>query len=390
MKNKILKVVLALVFVAAISFGLSSAADEKNVSVPGGSVINGDYINAGQTVDVGSDATGDVILAGANVSYSGNAGGDILLAGGDVRVKGNSGGNVRIAGGNITIDGTVEKNVTIMGGSVLIEETSVIKGNLYVAGGNVEIRGTVNGNASVYSSQTQFSGKVLGNADFRSNEVIIRPDANIGGNLTYASNTDIGSTDNIVKGTITKVQMQNYANNNKISNSTKNEINIGVIVWQLLSLLVVGYVLFKLFRKQSQQLVGPVTKEEIWNRIAYGLLALILNLLVIFVIFITIVGLPLALMILFVYIILFIAAAVLSPVIVGRLVNSKLKLYAYDEKHLAVDFIIGYVVMEIIKLIPILGPLALAFLFLFSYGRITNFIMNMIKQNKIEEKAPAA
>jgi type 1 fimbria pilin len=381
MKNRILSACGALVFVFACAFAFSSTAADRNVTVPGNETMSTDYINAGQTVDVGSDVQGDVILAGSAVSYSGDASGDIILAGGNVRVKGNSGGNVRLAGGNITLDGNVERNVTIVGGSVIIEETSVIRGNLYVAGGNVELRGTVEGNATIYSSQVQFSGKVAGNADFRSSEVVVRPDASIGGNLTYASNAEVNVNQNIVKGTVTKVPMQNYQTKEQVAKAER-EAGIGVAIWSFLSLLIVGLVLFKLFGRQLRELAAPVTREEVWNRIAIGLLSFLLNLLIIFVTFITIIGLPLALMILFLYVIMLIVAAVLSPVLLGKWLNGRLKLFADEDRHQVLAFILGYVAMQIIGFVPVFGPLFLFVLFLFSFGRVTQYLTGAWKRNQ--------
>jgi len=240
----------------------------------------------------------------------------------------------------------------------------------------------VQGNATVYGSQTLLSGAVQGNADFRSNEVIIRNDARIGGNLTYASSADVTTGQGVVKGNINKVPMENYTGNYVGYKKNADGANTGVMIWQFLSLLIVGFVLFKIFGKQAKAMTVSISKEEVWNRIAYGLISFILNPIIIFITFITIIGLPLALMILFAYVILIIAAMILSPVLLGRLFNGKLKLYAEEDKHLWIDFIFGYVLMQVIGLIPVLGSLVLIFLFLFSFGRITRYVADAIKGNK--------
>lgn len=386
MKSKILSRLLTLVCAFCLLSGVAVAAENTNtnVSIPSGQTVPTDLINAGQNVDVGGNVQGDAILAGANVSFSGNTTGDILLAGGNVRVKGDSAGNVRVVGGNITLDGVVNKNVTIVGGSVIIDEDSVVKGNLYVAGGSVELRGQVQGNAAVYGSQVIFSGKVQGNADFEASEVIIRQDAAIAGNLTYASSTDLAISEGVVRGTVTKVPMKNYASNYAQTKQAESTSNLGVIVWQFLSLLVVMLVLSRFFAKQIKALTLPIAREEVWARIASGFIWLVLNPIIIFITFLTVIGLPLALMLLFVYVVLLIIALAITPALLGRLANTKLKLYAEtaDGQTLWKDFILGYVLMQLIGLVPVLGALFLLLLFLFSFGRVSKFVSTTLRENR--------
>lgn len=380
-----MKKILGIFFVPAIACAIWGAAvfasDEQDIFVPSNENISTDLITAKRVVDVGGDVDGDAILAGADVNFSGNATGDILAAGENVRVKGNSGADVRIVGGNVTLDGNADKNVTIAGGSVIIDEDSVIDGNLYVVGGKVELRGTVKGNATVYGSATTFSGKVEGNADIRSSEIMMRDDARVNGNLTYADGADFSPKKEAVGGSITKAEMPNYGGYTP-ENNKDNASGAGIKIWQFLSLFIVGTVFFKLFRKQAKELIAPIGKEELWNRIASGIIFFLLNLVVIFVIFITLVGVPLALMVLFVYIILLIAASTLSPVLAGRLFNGRFKLYAKEDKNLWIDFVAGFLLMQVIGLIPVVGDVVLALLFLFSFGRINNYIVGAIKANK--------
>ncbi|MDD3190637.1 MAG: hypothetical protein PHI66_03025 [Candidatus Pacebacteria bacterium] len=380
MKNKIKKKFLVLFLALSFLCGFAVYAEEtQTISLPASETVPTDLILAGETVDVGSDVLGDVILAGGNISFSGDAEGDILLLGGNARVSGNSVGDIRVVGGNVTIDGIVEKNVTILGGSVIVEEGSIIKGNLYVAAGNVELRGTVEGNAKAYGSQIVFAGAVSGDADFRADKIIARGDAVIEGGLVYAASTDILLDENIVRGGVSRVPFENYINGYQ---KKAEDAKFGVELWQLLSLFIVGFIFFKLFRRQSEKLIGKIERKEIWNKIAYGFIVLVFNPIVIFVSFLTLVGIPLALMILFSYIILLIAAAVLSPVIVGRLLNGKFNFYKDSDKNLWIDFIAGYLLMQIIGVVPFFGDLALFLLFLFSYGRVTNYVYGEIRNNK--------
>lgn len=363
--------------------GTVSAKDSVSISIPSGQKIDGDFIQAGETVDIAGDIAGDVILAGGNVSFSGTAGGDIIVLGGNVRIKGDAAGDVRVIGGNVTLDGEAGKNVTLLGGSVILEEDSIVKGNLYIAGENIEIRGKNENNTTVYGSQISFSGDVKKNADFRSKKIILRSDGSIEGNLVYAMSSD-SSLENkqIVKGDLVQTELQDYLGGKKDNNTADSGVSFGFEIWQFLSLFVVAWIFFKLFRKQSEQLILPIQQKEVWNKIASGLLSLIFNPVIILISFFTIIGIPIALLVMFVYIILLIAASVLSPVLVGRAFNEKFKLHKTEIKNLWMDFSMGYILMLLVKVVPVLGEFALFFLFLFSFGRVTKFVYGEINKNR--------
>jgi hypothetical protein len=381
MKKNLLRIftlaVLCLFFVG----GSVLAQDGMDVSVPSGEKIEGDFIQAGETVDVAGDVSGDVILAGGNVSFSGNAGGDIIVLGGNVRIKGDTGGDLRIIGGTVTLDGAVEKNVTLIGGSVILEEGSMVKGNLYIVGENVELRGKVKGDATAYGSKVLFSGEVDKNADFRASDVVLRSDASVVGDLTYAIKSDFTlENKQIVQGQTFQTELQQYFGED--DKKEESGFSLGFELWQFLSLFLVAWIFFKLFKRQAEQLISPIEKKEVWNRVASGLLSLLLNPVIILISFITIIGIPVAMLILFVYILLLVAASTLSPVLVGKMLNDKFKLYVVGDRRLWVDFALGYLVIQIIGLIPILGGFALFFLFLFSFGRVARFVYGEVRKNR--------
>lgn len=379
MENKIFRILGILVVAVAVFAGVAVMADDGNISLPRGQEISTDYINAGDTVDVASDVRGDVIVAGSDVIFSGNADGDVLMGAANARINGNSGGDVRAAAGSVSVGGTVAKNVTVAGGNIVIEEGSAISGNLHAAGGRVEIRGNVQGNVTVYASEIVFSGRIGGNADFNANNITVRQDASIAGNLTYASNAELVPAKGVVAGTVTRVPMETPTDNYA---ATAKAATAGVVIWQFLALLVIVLLLERFFARQVRELAAPITSSEIWGRIATGFLWLVLNPILIAVAIISIIGLPLALVILFFYIVLIIIAYAITPILLGALANRKLKLYAGGDKDIWKDFILGYVLMQIIALVPILGGLFIFFLFLFAFGRVGKYVFEMFKRNR--------
>ncbi len=132
-----------------------------------------DLIVSGGRVIVSAPIKGDLIVAGGEVYVLGNIGGDLIAAGGRVDLKGGVGKKLIVAGGNVKIDGEVGKLVIACGGEVTVGETSKIKGDVFVAGGKIENYGVVNGNFTALGGSFKNRGTISGEKTFK--EVKILP-----------------------------------------------------------------------------------------------------------------------------------------------------------------------------------------------------------------------
>jgi magnesium-transporting ATPase (P-type) len=168
-------------------------------------------------------------------------------------------------------------------------------------------------------------------------------------------------------------------NNNQANNAGNSW---GLIIWQFLSLLIVAFVLTSFFHRQIKEMAAPIRKEELWSRMAFGLVSALLNVFAIGIVFITIIGMPLALMILFTYVIFIIIALTILPILLGKLFNRQFKLYSDDDRHLIYDFVLGFILMRIIALVPVLGFFVLLLFFLFAFGRVTQYIYAALSANR--------
>jgi small-conductance mechanosensitive channel len=164
--------------------------------------------------------------------------------------------------------------------------------------------------------------------------------------------------------------------------ATAKAASAGVVIWQFLALLVIVLILTRFFARQTKELTAPVSSKEVWGRIATGFLWLVLNPVLIGVAIVTIIGLPLALVMLFFYLVLIIIAYAITPILLGALINRKVRLYDGKDEDIWKDFILGYIVIQIIALVPILGGLFIFFLFLFAFGRVAKYVFEIFKRNR--------
>jgi hypothetical protein len=99
------------IMLAAGAFGATAARAEEvllrvgDAAVPPGTIVYGDAVVIGGTLDVGGTVTGNATAAGGSVHVSGHVGGDVRAAGGNVILDSTAvvGGTVQASGGSVRI-----------------------------------------------------------------------------------------------------------------------------------------------------------------------------------------------------------------------------------------------------------------------------------------------
>ncbi len=162
--------------------GLAAAADDERRSRLGADVFIG-----GDTVSVDDAVGGDLFAAGGAVDVDAPVGGDALVAGGKLRLGGEVGGSVYAAGGQVNVNGRVGRNLRVAGGRVELGPKADVAGNLSMAGGRLQLHGAVRGHVQAAGGRVLINGSVGGDVVATSGEVVLGPQAHIAGKLRYRS-----------------------------------------------------------------------------------------------------------------------------------------------------------------------------------------------------------
>lgn len=332
---------------------------EKRVYVGPDEVIDDNFVRMGEIVDVNGTVNGDVIVAGGTVNINSTVQGDVIAGGGTVRVKGDVKGNVRVGGGTVEIDADIGKNATIFGGTVTISEDTTIGWSLAFGSGTADIGGTVGGHIDGGSSQTNISATVGGNVNLTSDQealTIISSPAVIKGNLTYTGDT----APTVQKGAEIKgniIQKSAFLT----SFEKRDFLNfLGISTWffrlfKLFGLLVVGLVVITLMKKESFEIAEFIKKEPA-KSIGWGIIYLIVTPIATFILTLTIIGAPLALIITALYLIAVYASKVFVGIFLGKEI---LAYFQKDKKDKPVSsmgaMVLGLIIFVLLTYIPYLG-----------------------------------
>jgi cytoskeletal protein CcmA (bactofilin family) len=369
--NKIFGVLLILfvgVFVFSIHAFAQTAQGGNVVILEKDQTITGDYFVGGQTVGIHGTVNGDVYVGGGNVQIDGVVNGDILAAGGTILLQG-SARNIRVAGGNITVDTTTEGNVTVVGGNITIARGATIGGSLVMAGGQISVLGPVTKGATLAGGQITV-GNSIGSNLLAAGNITLTPEAKVNGPFTYWSNQkatiENGAT---VSGSITQRIPPQNKQERKSSQQTAAEAASAAAFFSLMSLVtafILGLLFVKLlpiFMKQS----AATILQRPWFSLGIGLITAVATPIVIFLLFVTILGIPLAILLGVAYGIYVYLSKIFVSFAIGMWVFEKNNA---RRSHPVWAVLVGLIIYEILGLIPFIGWLAKLIFWLMGMGAL--------------------
>lgn len=347
MLKKVLAIFLLFFLFAPVSVLANDGKTERTV-LSQSEVVDHDYFAGNEVVEISGTVNGDVYAAGGQVLVDGTINGDLLVAGGTVTITGDVSGNVRSAGGQITITGNVGRNVSVVGGNIEFTDSAVISGSIATAGGSVVLNAPVTGdvNAAVGTMR-------LGSS------------ANVSGNINYVSEEEVSRAETAsVSGTVNRTHTPEF---NRPSEKEVEGFFAGVDLFaKLMSLttsLIIGLFMLKFLPNYTKSASDIVTKRFLPS-LGIGFVGLIVIPVLIVVLFMTLLGIPLALLFSVVFVFYLYIVRIFAMVAIGQ----KIAELAKFKTNLYWIFIVGLVAYYVLTLIPIIGWVVKLLVLIASFG----------------------
>ena len=191
MKNPIRALSIVLVIAMAGVFGATAMAQDAGQEVVKRGVINEDVYAAGESVTVDANVTGDVLAAGGEVTVAGQVSADVMAAGGQVEVRANVGDDVRAFGGQLEISADIGDHLIAAGGKVIVESDTRVGGRTWLAGGEITVDGRLGHGLLAAGGNISVSGQIEGDVDLTGDSIRIEPGAVIHGDVVWRSEHEI-------------------------------------------------------------------------------------------------------------------------------------------------------------------------------------------------------
>jgi cytoskeletal protein CcmA (bactofilin family) len=353
MKNKIFGVFifLALFLLPSAALRAADAKTGDSVYVAKEEIIAGNLYVAGQTVTIDGTIAGDLIAAAQTINVNGRVEGDIIAAGQDITVNGEVGGNVRVAGNSLTINGAVARNVNAFGANIVFGSDSRIGWDVYLAGVQVEARGVIDGNLSGHAGQALIAGQIGKDVNLKLNkgganqELTITSEALIAGNVVYTSQNTAKISPNVISGQVEQKIPQ-----------TKNVNWLLLWLWErlyaILAAIAVGLLLIFIGKNITPKVLNNIEEKPLKMFLPGIIIMFVLPPAALLLIF-TLIGIPLALIIMAWWLIAGYIAKILIAILIGKILINKIT--KKKTVSLLWPLILGVVVSWLIFSIPFVG-----------------------------------
>jgi cytoskeletal protein CcmA (bactofilin family) len=178
----------ALVFALAIppaAMAGQFCKGEPNYTLPAGQTINTDAFVAADTTRIDGDVNGDLFAAGHTVIVNGHVTGDVFGFSQVLQINGRVDGNIRGWSQSISIAGSVGKNVLAGADSLDIDPKGSVGGSATVFAGDVNLNGPVGRDVMTYGKNFSVDNKIGGNLQVSAHNISIDSGASIAGGMTY-------------------------------------------------------------------------------------------------------------------------------------------------------------------------------------------------------------
>ncbi|MCX6142434.1 MAG: hypothetical protein NTZ35_04370 [Ignavibacteriales bacterium] len=338
---------LAFAIVACDGWQHEKEKRTRRVILSASEMHEGWYFAAGDDVLIEGTVNGDAYVAGGVVEVNGTINGDLLVAGGQVTISGTVTDHIRAVGGTIRFSGKVGKDVSAAGGTVSFLRTSAVSGNILVGCGSLGVTGTIGKEARIASGDADLSGNIKGNVNFAGDYLAVRQGANIEGSVMarVREKEHVQIADGTVHGNVdvSLAEMQPVSH------------ILGYSPWRFwvktiwaVGLLLMGLLLVFLFPKFIKG-IGSMITQRPGESLLWGFVGLIVIPILTVLLLVTIIGLPIGLLLLT----LFLWILYLSQLSLGVVLGNRF--FALEEKtgwSLFWKLALGVIIIQALTFIP--------------------------------------
>lgn len=356
--NKILiSILLFFVFFFVILTAISAQEyqSKKVVVLSKDKIIDNNYFAAGESVTVSGTVNGDAYVAGGNLLVDGTINGDLLIAGGTVTISGIISQDLRVAGGQINIEGTINGNITVTGGTIIVSNSAVINGSLVAAGGQISVLAPIEKSVTIGGGQVTLSNIINGDVMAGVGQLTLTPNSRINGNLTYYSEENVqmlsgASVSGLIKKETPPIKEQQAHQTSKMVAKAISGIALGFTIISFVAAFIVGLLLVNIVPVFMQKTVKYIHIKP-WSSLGFGALILFLSPILFVMMILTLIGAPLALVLLTLYGIIIYFAKIIVALFIGQWIQKILN----NKQTLVMGLFIGLLGYYLLSFIPILG-----------------------------------
>lgn len=330
-------------------------------------LIDSDIYLCEQNISIEKEVNGNIYVIGKTIDISSSyLNGNIFAIGQDVTINGLISGSVYVIGENINIGATAVDTVYALGKNVSLDTNSNVMCDFKVSGENLNIAGNINRNLEAYVENINID---------ESSEYIAK------GNVSYSK--DFSDP----RGILGEVSVTQHQESEKTIEEVKKVVVLDRIKSEIITVISTAIIIAVIYLivKNNQTIKVENYSQEIGTNLLKGFLSLIIIPVVALILLFTIIGIPLSLLLITLYIVaLFISIPVASLRIAE--IGYNVKPINSNKAFIILYAICVYIVIKLIALIPVIGGLINFLVVLYGLGNLIKYIFPSKKQNVKKEE----
>lgn len=378
-KLKVFAFGVGLILLSLFAYvGLAQAQTVKSgdtASLAAGQKVDSMLFAAGNTVDIAGEVNGDVYCAGQTVSISGTVHGDVFCGGQTVTVSGHIEGSARLAGQNVTISGKVEDNATIGAQSFTLTHDGAVRQDILGGTQTSNINGTVGRDIAAGADSLEINSKVGRNVKGNIGTIKVGSDGQIAGNVEYASaNEPVVSSGGKINGKVIRTQPKEDDKPRYALLDFSFVFFIYIFIAALLVALAIALLFPSLIHNAASKAIASPGKTAL-----VGIVTVFAAPVMIVALFVSVIGIPLGLLTLLMWLVVIIFSGPLSGYMLGRLLFK-------DSKRPVVITLAGASLLIVLYFIPVFGWIAMLVAYVFGVGMFIREAMRRLPKPQYQVK----
>ena len=388
----LLAAVLAVTIIIAAPVDAADIRQGEKLVVPAGEIVDDDLYLFGSRIAVDGTVNGDIIAFADIIDINGPVNGNFNGGANYITVKGPVRGSVRVAASTMDIDSSIGGDLVAAASQVDITPGGSVGRDLLAAAGTVHVDGPVGKDIRGSAGDLIINSSVGGNIDVECRDIKLEPAASIAGYLTYRSENKASQAEGaVVKGRTTHVspppQPSGESTGRMVGWALSAIVIFAVIlliiiaVFKYIAALLTGIIIILIVCKYTPGLIETL-KNKPWHCLGYGALFLLLVPIAVVIAFVLVIGIPLGLAGLALYIL----AVYLGHIFTGLFVGKWMLRQSADTTApgpLIGALALGLLAVYIVSIIPFVGSLCDLAAILFGLGAILIFIKTKLTGNAV-------
>lgn len=369
--KKFVFAILALFILGLPLFASAAKTSQQSIYTLGaGEEFSGNLYRGASDITLDGKVEGDVFVAANKITINGEIDGSLFAAANEI-VIGESAkifGNAYLAASTLNLNGDFENNAYAFGSNLSSSDKSFFKRDLYAFGGSLDLDGWIGRDLRSSAGTAVLKTIIMRDAQFYDiNQLRLNKGTEISGNLTYRSENNAQISNEVkISG---KTEKHNPVNTNKEKNGALAWLLsaiYGLLAFLLTALLVV------IFFPNKTKMISESIAQKFGANLLTGLVVLIVVPIIGIILFCTLIGIPVALILLVIYGTMLYLGKLFVGVIAGRYIIDRFCPKWSEKTRLVIGTLKGAGIIYILTLIPILGGIIGFLATLLALGAIWN------------------